>query len=296
MMEYYFRGVASWDWYYPAHYAPFASDMKNQCDIDITFEKDKPKTPFFQLMAVMPLGSSEFLPEGLRKLMHSQEFAPFYPHVFKIDQNHKRFDWEGVVNIPFLVSGKLDEALLSNLDPELTEVEKARNLNKEPLIIAHEKVLPTEEIEREQEFAGLLPGTVEKPTDSNPKNTKLICSNDLPDSYDPVNDLSKVATYKLPDYHPDHLCKLLPGVIDESPELNKEKDYLESKPHLSHNLMRVKDQLCGRKRKGAPTESNDSATEPPVEVVELSPRKKEKQRMKKWVLSNNPFAALADFY
>jgi 5'-3' exonuclease len=34
VLQYYYRGVASWDWFYPYHYAPMAQDMRRLDNID----------------------------------------------------------------------------------------------------------------------------------------------------------------------------------------------------------------------------------------------------------------------
>jgi len=49
VLDYYYRGVQSWDWYYPFHYAPFISDLKNIEQVQIDFQLGTPFLPFQQV-------------------------------------------------------------------------------------------------------------------------------------------------------------------------------------------------------------------------------------------------------
>lgn len=49
ILDYYYRGVQSWNWYYPYHYAPFISDLTNIRNIKVNFELGKPFLPFQQV-------------------------------------------------------------------------------------------------------------------------------------------------------------------------------------------------------------------------------------------------------
>uniref|UniRef100_A0A8C8DNR1 5'-3' exoribonuclease 1 n=1 Tax=Oryzias sinensis TaxID=183150 RepID=A0A8C8DNR1_9TELE len=118
ILHYYYHGVQSWSWYYPYHYAPFLSDIRNISDLKLTFELGEPFMPFQQLLAVLPAASMGLLPECYRHLMTSENspIIEYYPVDFKTDLNGKQQEWEAVVLIPFIdeVHPFTAKALVSN--------------------------------------------------------------------------------------------------------------------------------------------------------------------------------------
>ncbi|KAE9415544.1 hypothetical protein Angca_009970, partial [Angiostrongylus cantonensis] len=127
-LHYYYRGCVSWNWFYSHHYAPYISDVIDFSNMDITFELGEPFKPFEQLLAVLPIASSECLPPSLRELMCDKEspIADFYPTDFRTDLNGKKNDWEAVVLIPFIDEKRLLSAMGSKM-LLLTPEEKSRN-------------------------------------------------------------------------------------------------------------------------------------------------------------------------
>jgi 5'-3' exoribonuclease 2 len=116
VMKYYYDGCPSWKWYYPFHYAPFASDLRNierfkkDCN---SFEINEPFKPVEQLMAVLPEDSSHAIPKKSQWLMSDEEspIIDFYPKDVPVDPNGKAMSWLWVVLFPFIDEERLLAAM-----------------------------------------------------------------------------------------------------------------------------------------------------------------------------------------
>mmetsp|Transcript_30068 Transcript_30068/g.72162 ORF Transcript_30068/g.72162 Transcript_30068/m.72162 type:complete len:1544 (+) Transcript_30068:2-4633(+) len=131
-LAYYYRGCISWGWFYPYHYGPMLSDLRNLPKMfeSIRFEVGKPVKPFQQLMACLPPASAQLVPTPYRHLMKSPESSiiDFYPVDFAVDMNGKKNPWEGVNLLPFIDIDRLLSAIEGHCpDSKLTPTERDRN-------------------------------------------------------------------------------------------------------------------------------------------------------------------------
>ena len=142
-LEYYYGGCCSWSWYYPYHYGPMFSDLRNvEKHLDhIKFDMGEPLRPFDQLLACMPPSSANQLPKSYQWLITSKDspLIEYYPTDFTIDMNGKRYPWEAVVLLPFLDAEKLVRTT-RKLVPEsmLTSDEKRLNSQEQPYVLSRE--------------------------------------------------------------------------------------------------------------------------------------------------------------
>ncbi|KAI8921534.1 XRN 5'-3' exonuclease N-terminus-domain-containing protein [Entophlyctis helioformis] len=136
VLKYYYQGVQSWKWFYPYHYAPFASDFDFVGSLEIKFELGTPFRPVEQLMGVFPAASRPHIPPVLHPLMinDDSEIIDFYPATFPIDLNGKKYAWQGVALLPFIE----EERLLKAIEPlyeRFTAEERRRNRFGDEIVI-----------------------------------------------------------------------------------------------------------------------------------------------------------------
>ena len=123
VLAYYYKGCKSWSWFYPYHYAPFASDLLGCDTLTIEFDLGVPAKPFQQLLAVFPKQSAHALPACYSTLYEpDSEVIDFYPAEVPLDVNGERYAWMGVNLLTFIDWERLlaavrgadqDEALLT---------------------------------------------------------------------------------------------------------------------------------------------------------------------------------------
>lgn len=96
--------MPSWNWYYPFHYAPFASDLLNIDTYTIAFEQSEPFRPVEQLLAVLPAESVAALPIACRPLMvdPASPIIDLYGSDAPIDPNGKHLPWLWILLLPFV--------------------------------------------------------------------------------------------------------------------------------------------------------------------------------------------------
>jgi 5'-3' exoribonuclease 2 len=150
VLLYYMQGCASWTWYYPYHYAPFAADFKDLDKMKVTFEKGIPFRPYEQLMGVLPAASNHAIPKAFHPLMTDEDspIVDFYPEDFDLDANGKKQSWKAIVLLPFIDEKRLLSAMGTKY-PLLSEEEHERNaVGKEALLVGDSHPLYDEFVTR----------------------------------------------------------------------------------------------------------------------------------------------------
>jgi 5'-3' exoribonuclease 1 len=140
VLSYYTKGVPHWKWFFPYHYAPFASDMCNYINSykRKNYLPSSPSEPFFQLLSILPPESKSLLPIQFSTILN-YSYSPlskFFPSKFTIDTSGKKNDWEGIVLLPFLDFVLLDKEY-SKIIKLLDEKDIKRNILGQTILYKH---------------------------------------------------------------------------------------------------------------------------------------------------------------
>jgi len=140
VFHYYYNGCVSWGWYYPFHYAPFASDLTEIADLKVDFDMGEPFEPVEQLLSVLPPYSSYAMPACLRSLMYlkESEIIDFFPKDIMLDINGHPFSWMGVNLIPFVDEERIRN-VVQRLKLRFSAEELERNKFGTPLVFFNHK-------------------------------------------------------------------------------------------------------------------------------------------------------------
>lgn len=103
VFTYYLDGVKDWTWLYPYNYAPFAKDISVSIEdgyLPPELGSKEAISPFEQLLCVIPPKCAYLLPKPLDFLIRSRAFSQFSPDKFIVNCAGKKFEYEGIVELP----------------------------------------------------------------------------------------------------------------------------------------------------------------------------------------------------
>lgn len=130
VLTYYLRGCPDWDWSYPFHYAPFASDLPVAMK-DLRPPSPRasvPSKPFQQLLSVLPPSSADrLLPGELSRLLREEPLASLSPEDFPVDYAGKYAEWEGLAIVP-IVDVALVKRVYEKAISEVATEERKRDI------------------------------------------------------------------------------------------------------------------------------------------------------------------------
>ena len=206
VFEYYYNGCVSWSWFYPFHYAPFASDLINLNNLEINFDLSEPFFAFEQLLSVLPPYSANALPSCFRKLMRdpSSPIADFYPSNIKLDINNQPYAWMGVNLLPFIDAERIQKIVKMIIDNNILN-EKEKKLNRRG-----DNILISKDLEIYKHFEGELSIHSEINTYDNYLKEDAIIEGIHPG--DVKNDKCQSFIFKKRINNKRHCSKILKGV------------------------------------------------------------------------------------
>ncbi len=141
----YYQGFScSWEWLYPYHAGPTATDLANYQPRSAHMETDrnpnpggdnKPASPYVQLMSVLPPDSAGLLPKCLGYYMTSRNSPIHYMYPVKISLQMIGHKWyhECKARTPH-IDRRLLEEITQKHTVDMTDEERERNVNKEEVI------------------------------------------------------------------------------------------------------------------------------------------------------------------
>ncbi|KAF9535221.1 hypothetical protein CPB83DRAFT_843214 [Crepidotus variabilis] len=224
VLQYYYQGAPSWQWYYPYHFAPFAADFEEVDKMDIQFKLGQPFKPFEQLMGVFPAASRKHIPEAFHHLMTDEDspIIDFYPPTFEIDMNGKKMAWQGVALLPFIDEKRLLDAMATPYT-KISKEEEERNKPGNNVVFAatdhplypfyealYGKRKSSEPVPIDVKLSHGMSGSVVPNPDCIPGSTYYcpLTEQNLPDIR---NDQSLSVIYFFPPQLTPHCSVLLPG-------------------------------------------------------------------------------------